>query len=101
MQGGAVLELNVPDTVKVNKEYNIEITYGTASSCHSLREITDIFTYNSLTINAIICYEQKSGEECMQSPIENTIEKRIVFSKSGSFDVFINDTVFVKQVWVI
>ena len=95
-----IIEVDIPDTVKVNQEYEIEVAYGAPNLCYQFKELTTEFSNNNLTISAAICDNSNSDEDCPQSPLYGEETTTVVFKTEGGYSVFINDDSFYKTVWV-
>ncbi len=95
-----IIEVDIPDTVKVNQEYEIEVAYGAPNLCYQFKELTTEVANNNLTISAAICDNSKSDEDCPQSLLYGEETTTVVFKTEGSYSVFINDDSLYKTVWV-
>ncbi len=101
IKGGGIENIEIQDTLKLNEEYKLKLIYWKPDPCFVLEKISSTFNDSSVLFKAEICYRRNENTICPSIIVVDTTYKKLIFSKSGMFEVFINDTILVKKVMVI
>lgn len=94
-----IIDVEIPDTVNINQEYEVEVSYGAPNLCYEFKELNTKLDNNKLILNAAICKNQKPNTACPQSPLYGEVSTTIVFNRTGDFSIVINDGSLYKTVW--
>lgn len=95
-----ILDIEIPDTVLSNKEYNPKVIFQLWSSCHSLEEISYSFSNDSIYFSVSLCNTQYEGLSCMDAVITSSALTKITFQEKGKFNLIVNDSILLKQIVV-
>ena len=96
---GEIMEVTIPDTVIVNKVYEVEIEYSLPNICYSFKKIETEIDNKNLNIDILAC--KNSDGDCPQALVYRTVKKEIVFSEMGTFNISLEYNPNYKKVLVI
>ena len=87
----------IPDTVKVNEVFEIEIGM-VFPSCETFNRVEEERDGNVVKLKLIECLFDDSDAACATTIRYDTLRRNLLFSLPGKYTIIVNDSAIVKEI---